>query len=88
MKLYRICTENKNYNYIVEQLDKYFPDGYTIINTNGAWQGQHEKSLVIEIVSDTSQTKLDIKKLAYLLKKMNNQQAVMLQVIEVDSYLL
>jgi len=90
MKLYRICTENKNYPAILDQLDSRFPNGYTIINANGAWQGQREKSLIIEIVEggipyvDIT----DINRLVYWLKKYNEQDAVMLQVIEIESQLL
>ncbi|MCK5608859.1 hypothetical protein KAR91_43705 [Candidatus Pacearchaeota archaeon] len=85
MKLYRICTENKNYSAILDRLDSQFPDGYTIINANGAWQGQREKSLIIEIVSEYPN---GIGKLAYWLKKYNEQDTVMLQVIEIESQLL
>lgn len=87
MKLYRVCTENKNYENIVEYLDQCFPDGYTTINANGAWQGQHEKSLIIEIVSGAPSIESDIGKLCYWLKKFNEQDAVMLQVIEIECYL-
>lgn len=89
MKLYRICTENKNYSAILDQLDIQFPNGYTIINANGAWQGQREKSLVIEIVANSPATfYTPIEKFVYWLKKHNNQQAVMVQTIEIDSQLL
>ena len=87
MKLYRICTENKNYQAIQLALDAQFPSGYTIISANGAWHGEHEKSLVIEIVSTLSPNK-QIEKFCYWLKKNNNQQAVMVQVIEIDRYLI
>lgn len=83
MKLYRICTENLNYPDILNYLDKHFPDGYTVIHANGAWQGVREKSLVIEIVSDAPHIESSIGKLLYWLKKRNSQQAVMLQVIDI-----
>jgi len=88
MKLYRIFTENKNYAAITDRLDIQFPDGYTIINANGAWQGQREKSLIIEIVSDSPSIESDIGKLAYWLKKYNEQDVVLLEVIECGSRLL
>lgn len=88
MKLHRICTENKNYQNICQYLDERFPNGYMIINANGARQGQREKSLIIEIVSDALSIESDIGKLAYWLKKFNGQQAVMLQVIDIYSQLL
>lgn len=88
MKLYRVCTENKNYENIVNYLDQHFPDGYTIINANGAWQGQREKSLIIEIVSNKPYAESSIGKLCYWLKKYNEQDAVMVQAIEIESQLM
>lgn len=82
MKLYRVCTKNKNYQDILNYLDKHFPDGYTIINANGAWQGVREKSLIIEI-ADVTVTKPHIDHLCYFLKKHNNQQAVMIQILDI-----
>jgi len=80
MKLYRVCTENKNYPDILDYLDKHFPDGYTVIHANGAWQGQREKSLVIEIVGElTAFYQVSLAHFIYFLKKHNGQQAVMVQ---------
>lgn len=86
MKLYRVCTENKNYQDITDYLDNHFLDGYTIINANGAWQGQREKSLIIEIIETTGMTAM--RHFAYWLKKYNEQQAVLIEVIEIDSYMI
>lgn len=85
MKLYRVCTENKNYNDILDYLDKHFPDGYTVIHANGAWQGKREKSLVIEIVIRHG-CQDEIGHLAYWLQKHNKQQAILVQVIEIDLF--
>lgn len=81
MKLYRICTENKNYPDILDYLDQHFPDGYTVIHANGAWQEQREKSLVIEIISSGC---INISRLCYWLRKHNKQQTVMLQIIDAN----
>lgn len=88
MKLYRICTENKNYPDILDYLDEHFTNGYTVIHANGAWQGIREKSLIIEIVSNAVSIESDIGKLAYWIRKVNKQNAVLLQVIEIESQLL
>ena len=89
MKLYRVCTENKNYPDILDYLDKHFPDGYTVIHANGAWQGQREKSLVIEIASTSFNDNQIVESFGYWLKKHNKQQAVMIQVISgIDSRIL
>jgi len=92
MKLYRVCTENKNYNDILDYLDKHFPDGYTVIHANGAWQGQREKSLVIEICyrDRFSEHNIppDIESFAYWLKNHNKQQAVMIQVLDITEQMI
>jgi len=89
MKLYRICTENKNYAAILDQLDTHFPDGYTIINANGAWQGKREKSLIIEIVGKVYPTELTLKQFAYWLKKYNSQQTILIQVVHlIENWML
>ena len=85
MKLYRVCTENKNYNDILDYLDEHFPDGYTIINANGAWQGIREKSLIVEVMSEHNNA---IESLAYWLRKHNKQQAVLVQVIDIYNWSL
>lgn len=87
MKLYRVCTENKNYNDILDYLDQHFPDGYTVLHANGAWQGKREKSLVIEITSAVVTTS-EIEHLAYWLKKHNNQQAILVQEFDVKIWTL
>lgn len=86
MKLYRVCTENKNYNDILDYLDKHFPDGYTVIHANGAWQSKREKSLVIEIVGTQQAPKIE--SFAYWLRKQNKQQAVMVQAINIENWTL
>jgi len=81
MKLYRVCTENKNYPDILNYLDEHFSDGYTIINTNGTWQGVREKSLVIEIIGEDDPTEPALELFAYWLEKHNKQKAILIQVI-------
>lgn len=88
MKLYRICTQNLNYPDILDYLDEHFPDGYTVIHANGAWQGQREKSLVIEITRPTVGSNIEIGHLVYWLKKHNGQEAVMLQIVDIQCQLL
>ena len=86
MKLYRVCTENKNYPDILDYLDQNFPDGYTVIHANGTWQGVREKSLVIELVVDNACFRFDnsdIEHFIYWLKKHNEQDEVMLQTFDV-----
>lgn len=89
MKLYRICTQNLNYPDILDYLDEHFTNGYTVIHANGAWQGIRERSLIIEIVINSPvKFYAAIDKLAYWLRKHNKQEAVLVQVIEIDKQLL
>ena len=94
--LARICTENKNYQDIVELVGKYF-DGATIIKADGLWQGKVEHSLVIEIVIQSpiegkaviaAYDMRDLGKLVHKIKKLNKQDAVLVQYIECESRLV
>lgn len=86
MKLYRILTENKNYQGIIAQLQLRGIDA-TIIQSNGLWQGKAEKSIVIEILRwpnnnhDTS----NIESFIYWLKKHNKQDKILLQTINLEN---
>lgn len=79
--LYRICTENKNYEDIVKLVSRYF-DGFTVIKTEGYWKGQKEHSLIIEIVSDAKDTEQKIGKIIFDIKRMNKQESVLVEKIE------
>jgi hypothetical protein len=80
MFLYRICTENRNFEQTIQLVAKHF-DGFTVIHTDGFWKGQAEHSLVIEILPDMGdgEARTQVEKLARAIKKQNNQQAVMIQ---------
>jgi len=80
MKIYRVYTENKNYENILQYLNANF-DGYTIFNTLGIWHGIREKSLCIEIADATIES---VEKFAYFLKKHNKQESVLIQIIDAD----
>ncbi|KKK51353.1 hypothetical protein LCGC14_3115790 [marine sediment metagenome] len=84
--LYRIITENKNYDHIVEIVKVYFT-GFTIIKAQGYWKNTAEHSLIIEIVTDKA-NRNQIDHIAYNIKKRNEQQAVLVQSIPVESKLI
>ena len=73
--LYRIYTEDKNRQIVEQILDENFP-GYTIIQADGRWKGQSEKSLIIEVITsndfDFSQR---IKDVAAKIVKANSQES-------------
>jgi len=83
-KLYRIVTENIHFQAIVEYLKEHKLDATIIGGSYGLWQGQQERSLVIEIVTGRDETLGDIESFAYWLKKFNGQDKVLVQIIEAD----
>ena len=84
MALYRIITENVNKQGIIEIITKYI-DGFTLIDAQGYWRGKPEDALIIEIeVVLTGQS--TIYSLAKDIKKLNNQESVLIQKIETKSH--
>ena len=83
--LYRIFTENKNHKEIEKIVSKYF-EGFTLIKSEGYWRLQKENSLIIEIVTDDTD-KL-INDLAGEIKETNNQEAVLIQKIKNNQWLI
>ena len=89
--LYRIFTENKNYDQIKELICQHF-DGCTLIKAKGVWQGKSEHSLIIEIdyIKPANVIDVDIKidQLCYAIKKLNQQNKILVQRIESNSKLI
>ncbi len=84
--LYRIYTENKNQKTIEKIITNYF-DGFTIIKGQGFWKGQKENSLIIEIEVQVDEVE-KVDQIAEDIKHANNQQAVIIQKINSDSWLV
>ena len=88
MKLYRIQTENLNKALICEHVSNYF-DGFSIYEQIGYWQGKAENSLCIEICAgDADVDKYKINMLCHNIGVHNSQQAVMLQIINIEMQLI
>lgn len=86
--LYRLFTENKNYEQVKKLVGNYFK-GFTIIKAEGVWQGESEHSLIIEIeLNGISIYENNIAQLCYVLKKLNQQDKILVQQIESDSKLI
>ena len=79
--MYRILTENKNVEQVKMALVRLGLD-YTVYYGEGAWQGQPENSLMIELDNISRQL---AEEAAILIKEMNRQRAVLLQEIPVVS---
>ncbi len=84
--LYRIITENRNYEHIIEMVRVYFTS-FTVIKAEGYWKNIAEHSLIVEIVADKDQA-VKIDHIAYNIKKRNEQQAVLVQSIPVETKLI
>lgn len=83
--LYRIFTENVNQSTIEKIINKYF-EGFTLVKAAGYWRLQKEHSLIIEVVTDDTD-KL-INDLATEIKAVNKQEAVLIQKINNNQWLV
>jgi hypothetical protein len=87
----RICTEDKNSERVRELCAKRF-DAFTIYRGMGAWKGKLEPSLTIEIaVIDEAGYYKDqdnAKSLAYEIKDLNAQDAVLMEYIASTNVLI
>jgi hypothetical protein len=79
MKLFRIYTENKNYEKVIKPILESFYDGFTVFKGEGNWKRQTEKSLLIEIYTDNISF---IKEVSSQIKTRNNQESIL--IIETD----
>jgi len=92
MQKYTIYTENKNLDKIENILNKsIIIKGYTIINTQGYWQGLKENALKIEILLEPcdkfNYTNI-LKTVCKKIKAVNKQKAVLLTVEKIKVYLI
>jgi hypothetical protein len=83
--VYRLFTEDKNHKDIEKIVSRYF-DGFTIIPALGYWKGERERSLIIEISSETDEES-QIRQLASEIKLYNHQQSVLIERVQTaDSF--
>ena len=82
--LYRIITENINKPATIKLVAEH-TDGFTLIEGRGYWQGKSEYTLIIEIVGIGCST---ANKIARAIKKLNNQESVLIQLIEAKDYFI
>jgi len=82
--MYRILTERKNVELVKRTLGMLSLD-YTVYYGDGSWQGRPESSMAIELDNVT----IDVaRQAATAIKRVNHQQAVLLQEIHADNQLL
>ena len=85
---YRIYTENKNFDAVVEHVASVIP-GFSVFTGVGVWQGQREKCLVIEVMADDvvrNKVYDRVCGLATWIKNFNSQQAVIVAQETVESH--
>lgn len=82
--MYRILTESKNVELVKTGLGDLGLD-YTLYSGDGSWRGQQEHSLIIELDNIPKELAEEVAK---LIKRINNQEKVLLQEIPVTSQLV
>lgn len=85
--LYRIQTENKRRKFIEQLVSEHFA-AFSIYTQTGYWQGKREKSLCIEIVSDSLAAPLKINKICRAICGYNKQDCVLIQTIPAEIKLI
>lgn len=83
---FRIYTEDTNKDKIERILSNHF-DGFTIYKAEGFWRLQKEKTLIIEILG-SSDIADRVNSAAKEIKEENNQEAVLVQKIKNNSWLV
>jgi len=82
--MYRILTERKNVDLVKRTIGMLGLD-YTVYYGDGSWHGCPEASMSIELDNVTSD---DARRAATTIKRINGQEAVLLQKIHSDDQML
>ena len=92
--LYRITTENKNYKAVLD-ICKFQLDGYTVTYSTGYWRGKEEPSMVIEYddqevwgVNYDGWLPRSVKMVVNLIRNLNEQESVMVQVFNTTCWMI
>lgn len=78
--LYRIFTERKRKDFLRRLFAESF-DGFTMYDVEGNWQGKKEKSLVIEVLTNSTAAELLLVRTCKAICGYNKQDAVLVQKI-------
>lgn len=73
-RLFRIYTEDKNYEKVIRPILKTSFDGFSVYRGAGYWRGVKEKSLLIEVYTNNAEL---IRAIAERVKHHNKQEAVL-----------
>jgi hypothetical protein len=74
MKLFRIYTEDKNYDSVILPILNVNIDGFSVYRGEGFWKGTKEKSLLIEVYTKDKNL---IRLIAERIKRGNWQESVL-----------
>jgi len=85
MLMYRLFTENKRKKWICELIAEKF-SGFTVFETVGYWRRKKEKSLCIEILTDSPAAAIFISNICKAICGYNKQESVMVQKLDVKTY--
>ena len=86
MILFRLHTQNKNKKWLERIIAEHF-DGFSIQEQTGYWQGQKEKSLCIEIMTERKSAPICIQKIVKEICGYNKQECVLIQRIVLGGFL-
>jgi len=86
MILYRLHTQNKNCKWLEQIISEHFA-GFSIQEQIGYWQGQKEKSLCIEIMTERKSAPIRIQEIVKKICGYNKQKCVLIQRIVLDGFL-
>ena len=87
MNTYRIYTENKNANEVIEHASYKF-ESFTYFTGIGYWKRAREDSLVIEFIGSKSDLDTKVNVFADWIQKHNRQDAVLVTVTECEVRLI
>jgi len=82
--MYRIYTENTKIK-TIKRLCNNNLNGYTLIKSQGIWQGKEEKSIIIEVEGARKKQMIHLSK---LLKKALKQEVILLQELKTKNQLI
>lgn len=85
--LYRILTEDRQQEFVIDAISTQF-NSFTLIKGQGYWNGKPEKTLIIEISSDSAYALEKINTLCCVINETNRQECTLVQVLECRSELI
>lgn len=80
--LHRLFIEDVNRGALIDLVSSYF-DGFSVREQIGYWQGQAEKSLLIEVITDKTAA---VYELAGKIKALNCQESVLVEIVSNSAY--